>query len=61
MKTSQEVWLSVCEDKFPGKTQEEIMRYFYSAATDWSLGPTDTPLAQLFDQYLVIKKLTGIL
>jgi hypothetical protein len=56
MDTKPEIWLAVCEGHFPGKSDSEIMTYNTKAASDWYLGK-DTELAQLFDQYVMIKNL----
>ena len=58
MDNKQQIWLAVCEGRFPGKSSHEIMEYHYLAATDWAL-EIDTDLARLFEQYVMIKKLKG--
>ena len=59
MDTKRDIWLAVCEGRFPGKSSHEIMDYHFLAATDWAL-EIDTELARLFEQYVMIKTLKGI-
>jgi hypothetical protein len=59
MDTKPEIWLAVCEGHFPDKTDAEIMTYSMKAAADWYTGQ-DNELAQLFDQYVMIKNLKGV-
>lgn len=58
MDTKPEIWLAVCEGHFPGKSDSEILLNFPVAASHWG-GSLDTPLAELFDQYVMIKNLKG--
>lgn len=59
MNTKPEIWLAVCEGHFPDLSDAEIMTLSMRAATDWYHGQ-DNELAQLFDQYVMIKNLKGV-
>ena len=59
METKKDIWLAVCEGRFPGQSEDHIMAYSMKAASDWYHGD-DTELARLFEQYVMIKTLKGI-
>jgi hypothetical protein len=59
MDTKPEIWLAVCEGKFPDKTETEILVLSMQAASAWYLGE-DNELSKLFDQYVMIKNLKGV-
>jgi hypothetical protein len=59
METVREIWLSVAQEKYPHLTEEQLMAASMTAAAHWYNGDDDE-LSHLFDQYVMLKKLTGI-
>ena len=54
----RDIWIAVAGPHFPDRSDEQLMALGMSAASDWFLG-NSTPLTEMFDQYVMLKNLTG--
>lgn len=52
------IWTTLAKEKFPELTESQIKALSMQASTQWYLGE-DTELANLFDQYVMLKNLKG--
>ena len=58
LSTNQELWLNIAREHFPTLKEEKVLALCMTAAGDWYHG-SDTELATLFDQYVMVKTLKG--
>lgn len=59
MSRQQEIWESVAHPKFPTLTPLELSNLKIQAALSWHMDK-DTPEAQVYDQYYMMKKLMDV-
>ena len=59
MNTKLEIWATLLREKQPTLTEHQIQALSMQAASEWYNG-TNTELANLFDQYVMLKTLKGI-
>jgi hypothetical protein len=58
MTNNQKLWMSVARDRYPTLTENEVMGMSMKAASEYYLGG-DKVLVELFEQYLILKTLSG--
>lgn len=59
MTKQQEIWESVARPKFPTLSPRELTDLKIQAALSWHMDE-DTPEAQVYDQYYMMKKLMDV-
>lgn len=60
LDTKMDIWLEVLRTRAPDITFPEAASLSMKAASDWYSG-ADTELAKLFDQFVMLKQLKGII
>lgn len=58
-ETKLDVWMTLAEPKYPELTEDRIKALSLVAANEWFLN-TGSELAELYDQYIMLKTLKGI-
>jgi hypothetical protein len=58
LSISQQLWCSIARDQFPLLSEAQVLSLFTPASSDWWHNE-DTKLAKLFEQYVMLKTLTG--
>ncbi len=58
LSISQQLWYSIARDQFPLLSEAQVLSLFTPASSDWCHNE-DTKLAKLFEQYVMLKTLTG--
>jgi hypothetical protein len=58
-ETKLEVWLQLARPKYPTLSEDKITALSLTAANDWFFN-TGSELADLYDQYVMLKTLKGI-
>ena len=59
MQTQSELWLNVCDGLYPGLDQDRVLFLGMQAAGEY-YRREDTSLAQLYSQYLMLRKLQDV-
>lgn len=58
-QNTDELWEKLVLDKFPNTPKAKIAESKWQAAMSWGIGD-DTIMSQLYDQYVMMKRLKGI-
>lgn len=53
-----EIWLTLAREKYPYLSDSDLKAKSMTAASEW-FADSDTELAHLFDQYVMMKNLYG--
>ena len=56
--SKHDTWVSLVGARYPNRSAEELVELRIDAASDWYMDKP-TPLALLFEQYVMINTLTG--
>jgi hypothetical protein len=59
MQTQSELWLNVCDGRYPDLDQDRVLLLGMQAAGEFWRG-MDTSLACLYSQYLMLRKLQDV-
>ena len=59
MNQNTELWESLVLEKFPNTPKHKIAESKWQAAMAWGIGD-DTIMSQLYDKYVMMKRLKGI-
>ena len=59
LETKLDIWKELAREKCPTLNENQLRTLSMKAASEWYLG-ADTELANLFDQYVMLKTLKGI-
>mgnify|MGYP003350735513 FL=1 len=59
LDTKENIWTELAREKYPTLTENQLRALSMHAASEWYNG-SDSELANLFDQYVMIKNLRGI-
>lgn len=59
MSQNTDTWVMVVQEHYPKLNESELKVLTIQAANEWYLGE-DTKLANLFDQYVMLKHLKGM-
>jgi hypothetical protein len=54
-----EIWLTLAREKYPSIAEDDLKAMSMNAAADW-FSNAPTALADLFDQYVMMKQLYGV-
>ena len=58
-QNTDELWENLILDKFPNTPKQKIAEAKWQAAMAWGIGE-DTIMSQLYDKYVMLKRLHGI-
>jgi len=58
MDSKINIWLTLAKEKYPKLNEGQLTAMCMHAASDWWNG-TESELANLFDQYVMLKNLKG--
>lgn len=59
-ETKLDIWVQLARGKYPMLSEDIIKSLSMTAASEWYLN-TNSELAELYDQYVMLKTLKGIL
>lgn len=58
LNSNIDIWATLAREQYPKLSENEIRTLSMKAASEWYLGES-TDLANLFDQYIMLKTLKG--
>ena len=58
LNSNIDIWITLAREKYPTLSEEHLKALSMEAASYWYLGE-NTDLANLFDQYIMLKALKG--
>jgi hypothetical protein len=58
LNSNIDIWITLAREKYPTLPEDELKRLGMTAAAVW-YADGDTDLANLFDQYIMLKTLKG--
>jgi hypothetical protein len=55
-----ELWLSIASREFPKECEARLLAMKYEAVISWGMGDESSLLADLYDKFVMMKRLKGI-